>query len=268
MLKILKKRPWHIGSNTSYHFSDINVWESMQDDFTFYIDFRLSEENDEETNCIFCRPGMHMGVFIKEQKSITWDWWDVTNSNGNFNDISFYVGKKNIHKKYRMMITHSGSEKLFKVKLVCLDEFEDADGLKSTNKQFYFEREYDGTLLDYTDTPFNFGIANYEENLSSEHKALCEYELYGAGLFSTIYDFPVMESFIDKNKDCKRTLEVELDSTVFIVNTNELTQYKAYDNSGNCFNLEVNVGLIKKIYGIQPYRTLDVKILQNGQELI
>ena len=37
MLKILYKRPWFITNNNSYQFTDVNVWESTQNDFTFYI---------------------------------------------------------------------------------------------------------------------------------------------------------------------------------------------------------------------------------------
>ena len=38
MLKILHKRPWFITNNNSYRFTDTNVWESTQKDFTFYVD--------------------------------------------------------------------------------------------------------------------------------------------------------------------------------------------------------------------------------------
>ena len=40
MLKILHKRPWFITNNNSYRFTDTNVWESTQKDFTFYVNFK------------------------------------------------------------------------------------------------------------------------------------------------------------------------------------------------------------------------------------
>ena len=70
------------------------------------------------------------------------------------------------------------------------------------------------------------------------------------------------------NKDVKRNLIKPLENSIFLINTNELTKYKAYDNSGNCYNLEINIGLIKKIYSVEPWRTLDVNILGDEKTFI
>tara|TARA_B100001778_G_C18578248_1_gene626085 strand:- start:768 stop:1541 length:774 start_codon:yes stop_codon:yes gene_type:complete len=257
MLKILHKRPWFITNNNSYRFTDANVWESTQKDFTFYIEFQLDEINTGDTHCIFCRPGMHMGVFAKNQNIITWDFWNL-NPSGQFNDISFFVGKENLYKRYLAIVTHSYDTKTFEVKLKRIDD----------GKTFINTKTYDGELLDYSDTPFNFGIANYEHELSDEHKAISQYNLYRAGLFTKLYQFEEIEKFLDENKDCKRKLKMDLDESVFLINTNETTKYKAYDNSGNCFNLEINIGLIKKIYGIDSWRTLDINILGDERVII
>ena len=258
MLKILHKRPWFITNNNSYRFTDVNVWESTQKDFTFYVEFQMDEVNTGNTHCIFCRPGKHMGVFAKNRNMFTWDFWDVIDGQSHFNDISFYVGKENLYKRYVMIVTHNSTDKSFKVKLTCLDD----------DKTYSNEIEYIGELHDYSDTPFNFGIANYEHDLSDEHKAICQYDLYRAGLFDTPYTFQQIEDFLEINKDVKRNLKKSLPNSIFLVNTNELTKYKAYDNSGNCFNLEINIGLIKKIYGIEPWRTLDVNILGDERTVI
>tara|TARA_B100000927_G_C16441014_1_gene459768 strand:+ start:342 stop:1118 length:777 start_codon:yes stop_codon:yes gene_type:complete len=258
MLKILHKRPWFITNNNSYRFTDTNVWESTQKDFTFYVEFQMDEINTGDTHCIFCRPGKHMGVFAKNRNMFTWDFWDVIDGKSNFNDISFYVGKENLYKRYVMIISHDSISKRFKAKLTCLDD----------DKTFSKEIDYIGGLHDYSDTPFNFGIANYEHDLTDEHKAICQYTLWRAGLFDKLYTFQRIEDFLERNKDVKRNLVKPLANSIFLINTNELTKYKAYDNSGNCFNLEINIGLIKKIYDVEPWRTLDVNILGDEKTFI
>ena len=122
MLKILHKRPWFITNNNSYRFTDTNVWESTQKDFTFYVEFQMDEINTGDTHCIFCRPGKHMGVFAKNRNMFTWDFWDVIDGKSNFNDISFYVGRENLYKRYVMIISHDSISKRFKAKLTCLDD--------------------------------------------------------------------------------------------------------------------------------------------------
>ena len=87
MLKILYKRPWFITNNISYQFTNVNVWESTQKDFTFYIEFRLDEINKGENHCIFCRPGMHMGVFVKNGEHLTCDFWTENNGKNPLNDL-------------------------------------------------------------------------------------------------------------------------------------------------------------------------------------
>ena len=258
MLKILHKRPWFITNNNSYRFTDTNVWESTQKDFTFYVEFQMDEVNTGNTHCIFCRPGKHMGVFAKNRNMFTWDFWDVIDGKSNFNDISFYVGRENLYKRYVMIVSHDSISKRFKAKLTCLDD----------NKTFSKEIDYIGGLHDYSDTPFNFGIANYEHDLTDEHKAICQYTLWRAGLFDKLYTFQRIEDFLERNKDVKRNLVKPLENSIFLINTNELTKYKAYDNSGNCFNLEINIGLIKKIYDVEPWRTLDVNILGDEKTFI
>ena len=258
MLKILHKRPWFITNNNSYRFTDTNVWESTQKDFTFYVEFQMDEVNTGDTHCIFCRPGKHMGVFAKNRNMFTWDFWDVIDGKSNFNDISFYVGRENLYKRYVMIVSHDSISKRFKAKLTCLDD----------NKTFSKEIDYIGGLHDYSDTPFNFGIANYEHDLTDEHKAICQYTLWRAGLFDKLYTFQRIEDFLERNKDVKRNLVKPLENSIFLINTNELTKYKAYDNSGNCFNLEINIGLIKKIYSVEPWRTLDVNILGDEKTFI
>ena len=190
MLKIQYKMPWFITNNNTYGFTDKNVWEAMQDDFTFYIEFQMNPENNQNNHTIFCRPGMHMGVFVKNQEIITWDFW---NNNGinNFNDIAFFVGKENIHKKYLMVVSHNKEEKRFSCHLKCTND--------ETIPIIYQEKVYDGTLHDYTD---------------------------------------------------------------------ELTRYKAYDNSGNCYNLEINVGLIKKIFKYNEHETINLNHINKEKEII
>lgn len=251
--------PWFITNNNTYGFTDKNVWEAMQDDFTFYIEFQMNPENNQNNHTIFCRPGMHMGVFVKNQEIITWDFW---NNNGinNFNDIAFFVGKENIHKKYLMVVSHNKEEKRFSCHLKCTND--------ETIPIIYQEKVYDGTLHDYTDTPYNFGIANYEHDLPDEHKAICEYRLYKTGLFTTVYTEQQIFDFLEANKDSKRILKKSLPEAMFIVNTNELTRYKAYDNSGNCYNLEINVGLIKKIFKYNEHETINLNHINKEKEII
>lgn len=269
MLKILYKRPWFITNNNSYQFTNVNVWESTQKDFTFYIEFRLDEINKGENHCIFCRPGMHMGVFVKNGEHLTWDFWTENNGKNQFNDLSFYMGKRNMNKKIQVIVSHSYEQKTFDLQIKCLEEWNTQSfGKKIKDKTIFLSKTYDGELIDYSDTPFNFGIANYEHDLPAEHKAISQYELFRAGLFSKFYKFEEIENFLEKNKDCKRELNKKLDKSIFLINTNELTKYKAYDNSGNCFNLEINIGLIKKIYGIDPWRTLDINILGDERVII
>ena len=90
-------------------------------------------------------------------------------------------------------------------------------------------------------------------------KQICQYNLYRAGLFDTLHTFQTIEDFLQKNKDVKRNLKKSLSNSIFLINTNELTKYKAYDNSGNCFNLEINIGLIKKIYDVEQLENIRCK---------
>ena len=268
MLKILHKRPWFITNNNSYQFTDVNVWESTEKDFTFYIEFRLDEINKAKNHCIFCRPGMHLGVFVKDRNHLTWDFWTEVDGKKHFNDISTYIGEQNIHKKMQVIVTHSYETKTFDFQVKCLEPITNKLGKEIKNKTIFLSKTYYGKLIDYSDTPFNFGIANYEKDLVDEHKAISQYDLYRAGLFAKLYKFDEIENFLEKNKDCKRELNVKLDKSIFLINTNEVTKYKAYDNSGNCFNLEINIGLIKKIYGIDSWRTLDINILGDERVII
>ena len=259
MLKIQYKMPWFITNNNTYGFTKKNVWEAMQNDFTFYVDFKMNPENNKNNHTIFCRPGMHMGVFVKNQDMITWDFWNNTGIN-NFNDIAFFVGKENINKRWLLVVSHDKTAKSFKCHLKCVSD-EDVPTI-------YQEKTYDGTLHDYSDTPYNYGIANYEHDLMDEHKAICEYNLYKTGLFTTIYTAQQIYDFLETNKDCKRILKTSLPEAMFLVNTNELTRYKAYDNSGNCYNLEINVGLIKKIFRYHEHETINLNHINKQKEII
>ena len=259
MLKIQYKMPWFITNNNTYGFTDKNVWEAMQKDFTYYVEFQMNESNNQNNHCIFCRPGMHMGAFVKNQELITWDFWNNTGVN-NFNDIAFYVGKENIHKRYLLIVSHDYENKRFRCHLKCTND--------DSTPVVFQEQYYDGELIDYSDTPYNFGIANYEHDLQEEHKAICEYNLYRTGLFTKIYTEQEMFDFLDSNKDCKRRLNKSLQDAMFLVNTNELTRYKAYDNSGNCYNLEINVGLIKKIFNYHEHETINLDHINKEKDII
>jgi hypothetical protein len=231
----------------------------MQGDFTFYVEFKMNPQNNQNNHTIFCRPGMHMGVFVKNQEIITWDFWNNTGIN-NFNDIAFYVGKEHINKRYLMVVSHNKEARRFKAHLKCIDD--------ENIPVVYQDKEYDGELHDYSDTPYNYGIANYEHDLQEEHKAICEYSLYKTGLFTKVYTEKEIFDFLETNKDCRRTLKTTLAESMFLVNTNELTRYKAYDNSGNCYNLEINVGLIKKIFNYHEHETINLDHINKEKEII
>ena len=47
MLKIQYKMPWFITNNNTYGFTDKNVWEAMQKDFTYYVEFQMNESNNQ-----------------------------------------------------------------------------------------------------------------------------------------------------------------------------------------------------------------------------
>lgn len=259
MLKIQYKMPWFITNNNTYGFTNKNVWEAMQGDFTFYIEFKMNEQNNQNNHTIFCRPGMHMGVFVKNQELITWDFWNNTGAN-NFNDIAFFVGKENINKRFLMIVSHNKEEQRFRCHLRCIDD--------ENIPTVFQEKVYDGSLIDYSDTPYNFGIANYEHDLPDEHKAICEYSLYKTGLLTQVYTDQQIFDFLQTNKECKRILKTSLPDAMFLVNTNELTRYKAYDNSGNCYNLEINVGLIKKIFKYSEHETINLNHINKEKEII
>ena len=211
-----------------------------------------------------------MGVFVKNQELICWDFWNNINSRNNFNDISFYIGKENIHNRFLMVVSHHHKERKFSVTLKSIDGDIVASTQGETNESMVFHSEliYDGDLIDYTDTPYNYGIANFEHDLPEEHKAICEYKLFRTGLFTSIYSDKEIFNFLDINEKCKRTLKHTIPNSMFLINTNELTNYKAYDNSGNCYNLEINVGLIKKIFNYHEDETINLQHINKEKEII
>ena len=129
------------------------------------------------------------------------------------------------------------------------------------------------TLIDWQIKKIGFALITNPENswhiLSSDHSEDISEYLGEENVFAwggQTYSDWLSEN--ETNKDCKRILKTSLPNSMFLVNTNELTRYKAYDNSGNCYNLEINVGLIKKIFNYNEHETINLDHINKEKEII
>ena len=75
----------------------------------------------------------------------------------------------------------------------------------------------------------------------------CEYELNEVGLFTEQYSDAAILDMINENKGCGREAKKMLDKPIFVLNMDEITLYKVWDLSGNCFYLDYNLDLTKKL---------------------
>ena len=75
----------------------------------------------------------------------------------------------------------------------------------------------------------------------------CEYELHDVGLFTKLHSDISVLDMITANKGCGRTPKKMLSNPIFVLNMDETTLYKVWDLSGNCFYLDYNLDLSKKL---------------------
>ena len=56
--------------------------------------------------------------------------------------------------------------------------------------------------------------------------------------------------------------------TEHLLSQGGITKLVVYDNSGNCYNLEINVGLIKKIFKYSEHETINLNHINKEKEII
>tara|TARA_Y100000996_G_C22512109_1_gene638831 strand:+ start:204 stop:941 length:738 start_codon:yes stop_codon:yes gene_type:complete len=236
------REPWHITQNRVYGFTDVKTADTMQYDYTFYIDYELKKDpttdKNEYSKSIFVRPGMHYGLIMKPDLfTICWEFWTEVDGENKYYDISFESDEETFYDNYFVIVRHSVKNK----------EFTFVVTNKSTATKKTLTQKYEGTLCDYTHAPFNFGIANFDTHIPREHMGYCEYELNEVGLFTEQYSDAAILDMINQNKGCGREAKKMLDKPIFVLNMDEITLYKVWDLSGNCFYLDYNLDLTKKL---------------------
>ena len=239
---IKHRQPWHITQNRVYGFTDVKTADTMQNDYTFYIDYELKVGPPTDKNLysksIFVRPGMHYGLIMKPDIfKIAWEFWTDLDGEKKYYDVSYEVDEESFYDNYFVIVKHSVKQKTFTISIT-----NKSIGVKKTLVQ-----EYEGTLADYTHAPFNFGIANFDTHIPREHMGYCEYELHDVGLFTQLHSDISVLDMITANKGCGRTPKKMLSNPIFVLNMDETTLYKVWDLSGNCFYLDYNLDLSKKL---------------------
>ena len=108
------REPWHITQNRVYGFTDVKTADTMQYDYTFYIDYELKKDpttdKNEYSKSIFVRPGMHYGLIMKPDLfTICWEFWTEVDGENKYYDISFESDEETFYDNYfvfSLNITH------------------------------------------------------------------------------------------------------------------------------------------------------------------
>ena len=127
-------------------------------------------------------------------------------------------------------------------KSIQLDVYSEGNELKS------FSSEYEGELVNYSGTPYNFGCGNYFKQVDDSHYFFSDYTMYNAGLVETTqYADEDIQKFIKVNRKSTDKLveDSELNKMVFYFNFNAQNLYKVWDLSDHCNFLMRNMDVFK-----------------------
>jgi hypothetical protein len=238
MLNIKEREPYIILPKQRYNLSTYEPASSMQEDFTFFCDFKLNTEEMGSHYGICMRPGMHMGVSVKTDKDTSWigfDFWYDKNGETIFDTVYFKINegdKFSKNDRYFIFVQHDVVKRKFSMIL----------NSETFVKPYYMEKFYDGKLVDYKEAPFNLGCGSYMAITPENDRYYCSVNFYKLGLIENIsYTLNDILNFLDNTKDDTSILSHSLDNLVFYFNFNLKNIYKIWDLSGHCNFIQKNL---------------------------
>ena len=244
MLKIKETQPYYILPTQRYDLTTRPPSNSMQGDFTFFASFNVNREIKTSTPCsIMMRPGMHYGLcYAQDPEAINWEFWykdELGENKFGFLSVNLqqYFPNKKLSDIWFVVVRHITSDNSFTLHVY------DEDGNKQTMKE-----EYEGELINYSGTPYNFGCGNYFKQVDDTHYFFGDYTLYNCGLIESLdHNDEEVQKFISTNRDSKDVLERKdkLNELVFYFNFNNQNVYKVWDLSDHCNFLMKNVDVFK-----------------------
>ena len=229
MLNIPKRGPWIILPKQRYELSTYEPHAVMQGDFTMWCEFKVNTDELGENYGVCMRPGMHMGFCAKTepdgQSWVGFDYWTVVNGENKWDSLVYHCKELSFTDRYFIYVQHSLKEKKFFYFI--------------TDKNYKIiqkgSREYEGKLVDYSNTSFNLGCGNYQKGMPESDKYFCDLNLYNLGLIANVeYSYDQIWTFINKTKDDTNKLSKKLNDLVFYFNFNKKNLYKVWDLSGHC----------------------------------
>jgi hypothetical protein len=238
MLSIKEKEPYIILPKQRYNLSTYEPHDVMQGNFTFFCDFKLNSVEMDTPYGICMRPGMHMGVSVKSNNDTSWigfDFWFEREGKIVFDTVYFRITEYDVFSKndrYFIWVQHD--VKIRKFSMILNSE--------KFTEPYYMEKLYDGVLVDYKETPFNLGCANYQLGTPPQDRYYCSVDFYNLGLIgNNNYSFDDILKFIQSTKDDTTILSENLDDLVFYFNFNLRNIYKVWDLSGHCNFIQKNL---------------------------
>jgi hypothetical protein len=239
MLKIKEKEPYIILPKQRYGLSTFEPHNVMSSDFTFFIEFTLESREIGKDYAIVIRPGMHMGVMVKtvseDYSLISWDFWIDNNGEKSWKYVNFDIMKENntsLDDKFFVFVKHDSISKKFTIYVKS----------ENVDDPFIQEIEYDGVLVDYSETPYNLGCGNYSKVVPKEDRLFSSTTIYKLGLVANIENtYEDILEFIEKTKNDVTRLSHNLLDLVFYFNFNLTNIYKVWDLSGHCNFIQKNL---------------------------
>ncbi len=243
MLRIRETEPYYILPTQRYDLTTRPPSKSMQGDYTLFISFNVETILNSEKPCsVMMRPGMHYGLCYSETaNSINYEFWSQKDGENQFNfcTISIEEEFKNctLQNIWFVIVRHS-----LKDKTITLDVFSEQGELRT------FSQVYEGELVNYSGTPYNFGCGNYFKQVDDTHYFFGDYTLHNVGLIeNSINTNDEIKKFIFANKDSIDKLNENhmLNDVVFYFNMKNQSIYKIWDLSGHCNFLMKNMDVFK-----------------------
>ncbi len=101
-----EKKAYYIPNNSKNN-TNIKNFESLNQNFSFYADFQLSEFVEDES-LVVGRIGYHMGIFLQRPNGVKFSWYTKPYQ---YNDI--WVSVDDIHQRMEVLVTVSNLVKIY-----------------------------------------------------------------------------------------------------------------------------------------------------------
>ena len=242
-LKIRETAPFYVLPTQRYDLTTKPPSKSMQKDFTFFMSFKVDKIINTKKPCsLMMRPGMHYGLcYQQDPEAINFEYWYEHKGENKFGFVSINLHTEypvhNLHNIWFVIVKHNVNVKTF-----TLSVYNEDGNLRTTTGS------YDGELVDYSQTPYNFGCGNYFKQVDDSHYFFSDYTMFNTGLIETIhYTDKDIQKFIKVNRKStdKLVTSTELNNMVFYFNFNAQNLYKVWDLSDHCNFLMRNMDVFK-----------------------